>query len=557
MRDRAGAAGAASPAAPEPAAPAQVAPSGVEPATPAATPAAEPAPTPAATPAEPAAEPSAEPAAEVDLHLGEGEFQFSDEAGAGAGAPAPASAGDGTPAAPAEPAPAAEPLAPVDVSSLPPEEVAALQELHQALESGDDVEHIERALSRTGRGRRQLVAFKTLRAVEDGDPENGIQGLGIQPSAENIREWYGDANYLRGFEDEITSGDPARIENAVGQFFGSERDGDKVAGFAPPRAGMEQFFGNFLNALSQHSPKLYDAAIQPQRVAFLDGMARNIAGLPAGEDNSPERSYRNSVIKFFRDVEHRVTGEARPAGWFSEANRRLSPAQAQAEENRRLRAELDQRAQREREQAWDGFRTDVNQQLNASVTQLVSEALADVRALYPADGADDPSQLRELFADQREVYINRVISGAQQHPQYSKFSAAVNSARRLLESPQATAQQRDQARKSILLSYDQIVRSVARGLRGRFVIQLASAARAKAAATSAQLANAAQPTGVAPGGTGQHAQQSVLPTQPQASGNGQPPAGRQDGESSGAFMSRSIRDKMANADRQAQRAGRA
>ena len=510
------------------------------------------------------------------LHLGDGEFVFDDEAGASAATPtadADATAATdadadatATPVADADAdadaaaAADAQPAASLDLSSLPPAELEALRELHEALETGDHAK-IEQTLSRTGRGRAQITAFKTLRAVEDGDPDNNVPGVGYRPSTEQIRQWHGDAEFYNLLTGEMLSGDVDRIDSAVGNLFGNETTG------TPPADGMQHFAERLLYSLSRNAPSLYNAAVQPQRVSFLNMMADQIADLPAGDDGSTERGYRDSVVHYFRNLEHRVSGESRPASWFTNARRTLSPQQAQAEENRQLKAQLAQQGETVKDQAWQGFLAGTNQELQSKLGGFVDQALADVHKLYPVNGAADPDGMRDLFNDERTVFVDRAVRQAKEHPSYRMFTLKIDSAKRVIASATATQEQRTTAQAAIVGQYDQIVRQVVRTLRPVFVKRLARAATAQAGANNAQLANAARADGVADSSTGQPVGRSVLSAQP---GNGQPGqpgqpgapsshAGtvvRREGEPRAAYVSRAMREKMTNAVDKSQRAGR-
>ena len=282
----------------------------------------------------------------------------------------------------------------------------AWQELQAKIESGD-LNAIESAMLRTGRGKQMLESFKRdrelLKPMEDG-------GIGRRPTLEEIREGDGARNDVMAMRYEFE----ANPKNFVANVLGLKSDGTSY--FGGPQS-VEQVLYAIPQALAEvaNTPagaRLMQAYTGPVMKSFVDQQYNNWSRQPATTQQDVDIKAR--ALDALQMVEYLYFGKARDVSGLVSGQPAAQTSMSPEVQELRARAEAAERQ--------------LQQQGNQRQTQFVSQvqntirtnALADIDKVLTQTGIAK-SYPEALLGPLKQDLYNKIEGMVQGNPNFQRY----------------------------------------------------------------------------------------------------------------------------------------
>lgn len=327
------------------------------------------------------------------------------------------------------------------------------------------------------RWQRMVAANRYARELAKGlgivaEDDTAPLDLSALPAVEDLRAAMERSSTLESMEADFTSGRPEDARNMVEQW-------NRIS-----PEGMVRFASQLPDVMAQLNPNAYQAVATPVITRFIDFMYD-----AAASEARPEM--QNAILHGAQLAEWWATGGPQGGRYRSadEIQRKIQAAKADplAAERERLaqeRQSLDQHYQRMEQEAWQGWRSGTNSEIDKQVAGIAEEALGQLKAAAPP----------EHYTAIKDAFIRKIHERVKSNQVgWRGFNNHYDLAQRNFKTDQ-------KLRESLVSEYMRMARPAAMALKARYVTEQTQALVAQNQARNAQLQQSAQKVGPASAG---------------------------------------------------------
>jgi len=213
-------------------------------------------------------------------------------------------------------------------------------------------------------------------------PDEG--GLGVLPSPEQIRAWHAGHNTLSDLTYQIESGDPAAASSAFRYLFTAPdpTNPDQLSLRPGLESTLPTLFGEIATlSRAANRPDLYHRAVAPVHQAKWDSIVNHIrSSYPGGEPGSDEQQWREVMVAAAKKLAP-LYGQQVDENTFT--IKPSDPAARLADENQRLREQIQSAQQSQIQAAWNSFNDSIASIQAPRLNSYVDQSLASIKAQFP------------------------------------------------------------------------------------------------------------------------------------------------------------------------------